>query len=586
MDMAAFGRLVEAHHAAVAAVAFAITRDLALAEDVAQDTFVAAWSSLTSLRHRERIRPWLCGIARNQAKKALRRRRREVDSDREEIDVKPSVLEQAIDREAARELEAALAAIPEDYREPLVLFYWEEQSIEQVASMLDLSAQAAQKRISRARTYLKDQLADRFDETGRVRKRASAAAAAIVLAVLSARPTASAAAPAAKASMLPLKALGLTSAGVAMIASVTFWAGRQSDALPKHDPTRSLVAAPAAPALPPRIGAGSAHLPGIPAPSTFGTPSAYELTVLSPSQVAVELAGGRSQQLPTHDPSVATLTRHVRGHVVDEHGRGIAGAVIVVGDELRVQLGALLGEQGATSGGDGSFDIEAHRDDVEYALALHGRGWSAPIAVPPGRSDVTNVVLSIATPGTLAFHARQDGASRQAELRVTRPGFRCVLSTDDHGDFTLPRVAPGSYHVRAQPLQMFVGGNAVSTEQDVTVKAGATTDVALALPTGTLVAVTANHAKSLAAIEYFLAPGTGPSSLAELKKRARAGAIMATLFGGSDLDEPMQFHDVAPGTYTLCIDQMSSPHEHFPLDCRTVEIRGEQPVVELEITLP
>ena len=45
-DVRAFGTLVERHHGAVVAVAFAITRDLALSEDIAQETFVVAWTRL------------------------------------------------------------------------------------------------------------------------------------------------------------------------------------------------------------------------------------------------------------------------------------------------------------------------------------------------------------------------------------------------------------------------------------------------------------------------------------------------------------------------------------------------------------
>src|SRR5688500_10303293 len=77
-DVRAFGLLVERRHGAVAAVATAITKDIALGEDVAQETFVIAWTRLRELRDPERIRAWLCNIARNRSKNELRRRRREV----------------------------------------------------------------------------------------------------------------------------------------------------------------------------------------------------------------------------------------------------------------------------------------------------------------------------------------------------------------------------------------------------------------------------------------------------------------------------------------------------------------------------
>ncbi len=135
------------HYAAVSAVAFATTRDLSLSEDVAQDTFIAAWTGRGSIRDLVRVRPWPCGIARNLSRNALRRRR-EVAFELDAPDGSVSALDTAIDHDTVRELHASLAEIPARYREPLVLFSWEDQSLAQVASALAISEAAAQKRIS------------------------------------------------------------------------------------------------------------------------------------------------------------------------------------------------------------------------------------------------------------------------------------------------------------------------------------------------------------------------------------------------------------------------------------------------------
>jgi RNA polymerase sigma factor (sigma-70 family) len=74
----AFGHLVERYQDVVCAVSYSNTRDWSLSEDVAQDTFIAAWRSLGQLRETGRLRPWLIGIARNLARKASKRRNREV----------------------------------------------------------------------------------------------------------------------------------------------------------------------------------------------------------------------------------------------------------------------------------------------------------------------------------------------------------------------------------------------------------------------------------------------------------------------------------------------------------------------------
>src|SRR5438876_876971 len=61
----AFGAIVGRYQRVVSAVSYSRTRDRALGDDVAQETFIAAWRQLDQLREPSRLRSWLCGIARN-----------------------------------------------------------------------------------------------------------------------------------------------------------------------------------------------------------------------------------------------------------------------------------------------------------------------------------------------------------------------------------------------------------------------------------------------------------------------------------------------------------------------------------------
>src|SRR4051812_8490561 len=76
-DRDAFAHIIERYQRAVAAVAFAGLRDRARADDVTQDTFVTAWRTIDELRDGTRLAAWLCGIARNLARDARRKQRRE-----------------------------------------------------------------------------------------------------------------------------------------------------------------------------------------------------------------------------------------------------------------------------------------------------------------------------------------------------------------------------------------------------------------------------------------------------------------------------------------------------------------------------
>src|SRR5438132_7402943 len=73
----AFAVVVRRHQSVVSAVAYNACGNLALSEDVAQETFWTAWRQRTSLRDPVRLRAWLCGIARNLGNNAHRRDARE-----------------------------------------------------------------------------------------------------------------------------------------------------------------------------------------------------------------------------------------------------------------------------------------------------------------------------------------------------------------------------------------------------------------------------------------------------------------------------------------------------------------------------
>jgi RNA polymerase sigma factor (sigma-70 family) len=165
-DREAFGQIVERYQSLVAAVAFSGTGNLALSQDIAQETFLAAWKGLGELREPGKLRSWLAGIARNRARSALRSRGRDALGPAETLDAlpepaapQPSPLEAVLSREEETLVRRALAALPESYREPLVLFYREQQSVAAVAEALELSEEAVKQRLSRGRELLKDHVA-------------------------------------------------------------------------------------------------------------------------------------------------------------------------------------------------------------------------------------------------------------------------------------------------------------------------------------------------------------------------------------------------------------------------------------------
>ena len=160
-DREAFGLIVARYQSLVCSMAYSATGSLPQSEDLAQETFLEAWKHLASLREPGKLRSWLCGIARNRIHQWLRSQGREPSHQAESLDmvsespcVEPAPVERAISQEEADILWRALERIPDTYRLPLVLFYREHQSIENVAKSLELTEETARQRLSRGRKLL------------------------------------------------------------------------------------------------------------------------------------------------------------------------------------------------------------------------------------------------------------------------------------------------------------------------------------------------------------------------------------------------------------------------------------------------
>jgi RNA polymerase sigma factor (sigma-70 family) len=164
-DRDAFNQIVRRHQILICSLAYSRIGHLGLSEDVAQETFITAWKHLRLLREPAKLRAWLCGIVRNRIQKCLQREGRQPVHNAEPLeaaDDSPAREELPSDQTIGREEEAilwrSLEKIPEVYREPLILFYREHQSIESVAEALDLSEDAVKQRLSRGRKLLQEEV--------------------------------------------------------------------------------------------------------------------------------------------------------------------------------------------------------------------------------------------------------------------------------------------------------------------------------------------------------------------------------------------------------------------------------------------
>jgi RNA polymerase sigma factor (sigma-70 family) len=164
-DRDAFSQIVARYQSLICSLTYSATGNLGQSEDLAQETFITAWKHIGQLRERHKLRAWLCGIARNRINNFLRSEGREPSHRAESLEEiseshssEPLPAEQTISNEEQAILWRSLEKIPEIYREPLVLFYREHQSIAAVARNLELSEDAVKQRLSRGRKLLQEQV--------------------------------------------------------------------------------------------------------------------------------------------------------------------------------------------------------------------------------------------------------------------------------------------------------------------------------------------------------------------------------------------------------------------------------------------
>ena len=130
----------------------ALTRQSARADDLVQDTLERSWARRHLWRPGTDLRAWMFTIMHNLFVNQMRRREPEpLDDERLEV---PTPGDQEA-RLAQRDLERALARLPAEFREVLVLVAVEQMRYEEVATVLDVPIGTVMSRLARARERLR-----------------------------------------------------------------------------------------------------------------------------------------------------------------------------------------------------------------------------------------------------------------------------------------------------------------------------------------------------------------------------------------------------------------------------------------------
>lgn len=163
-DSAAFEELVERHYAVVVTAGYVVLRDMDSARDCAQDAFLEAASTLGTLRDKAKFSAWIYGISRRKAIYVLRRQTLHREAMRAMSDEARSAgavrtpSEQMGKNEKLASIRRALGELDEIYREVIVLKYIDGRSHEDIATLLEISLAAVDKRLMRGKEMLRESL--------------------------------------------------------------------------------------------------------------------------------------------------------------------------------------------------------------------------------------------------------------------------------------------------------------------------------------------------------------------------------------------------------------------------------------------
>lgn len=159
------GELVEEFAELLFRYAYRLTGNAADAEDLTQQTFLRAQQKSHQLRESTAARWWLCSIMRNTF--LTSRRHSGMLRSLEGVDEALLVEEPPETFIEPEQLQQALLELSEEFRSPLILFYFEEFTYHEIAEQMGVPIGTVMSRLSRGKAFLRRRLSEKLEIDGR-----------------------------------------------------------------------------------------------------------------------------------------------------------------------------------------------------------------------------------------------------------------------------------------------------------------------------------------------------------------------------------------------------------------------------------
>lgn len=148
-------QLVDSHYEALYRYAYRLSGSAADAEDLTQEAFCKAQLQMAQLRDPSRAKAWLFSILRNAYLHRARTRRQHPHVPLESVGDLAEAAPDPLPEVEPEQLQQALNDLPEVFRTPVILYYFEDFSYRDIAEQMDLPIGTVMSRLARAKAYLR-----------------------------------------------------------------------------------------------------------------------------------------------------------------------------------------------------------------------------------------------------------------------------------------------------------------------------------------------------------------------------------------------------------------------------------------------
>ncbi|MFC5468486.1 sigma-70 family RNA polymerase sigma factor [Cohnella suwonensis] len=167
-DEAALHALMERYGDEMTRTAYLLTRDRQAAEEATMDAFVQAFGRIRQLKHPDKLRSWLLRIVANRCRMRMRawswrRVFPFADVDRLSVATATDPENLLLAEWRSERLSDAILRLDYKYREPIVLYYFNEMSVSEIAEQTSEKENTIKSRLARARAKLKEWLEEEED---------------------------------------------------------------------------------------------------------------------------------------------------------------------------------------------------------------------------------------------------------------------------------------------------------------------------------------------------------------------------------------------------------------------------------------